>query len=406
MLDEKEYCAAAIQACVSVWHEAGAAKPNGVSLQLLEPPTCVALDAPALDPQLVIWDFRITSHGHDGKVGRLVQGQLHIRTPASAKRATELTNMRTTRQALTVLEQKANSGVVQPTVCILTGDVNLSKVVATAVVQPDVGEPDLLNHWHTEASNAANSGDVAFVKGTASKAWDVSIGASYEDRGMRRDQHDQVPSSPMLPPMPATNIPTEPEKAEQSASASSGVPLPAAATPDTGTTEEGTAATSSGVPQPVAAESTERRGRWKRGHQEQQEEKRVARNRVAYTREEFFAYYTPREQAQSEWDNAAPPGPGPRNALTHNEADAILEDMRRWYEERLDGEDVSVGWKHLQQCLFKTVTVPLDADIWRNPNLGAAQPEDESEGQVMVVSKEHVAHQIREVITWREKWLA
>ena len=131
---------------------------------------------------------------------------------------------------------------------------------------------------------------------------------------------------------------------------------------------------------------------------------RVARNRVAYTREELLAYYSSREKAQSKWDNAAPPGLGLRNALTHS--DAILKDMRRWYEERLDGEDVSVAWKHLQQCLFKTVTVPLDADIWRNPNLGAAQPEDESEGQVMVVSKEHVARQVREVIAWREKWLA
>jgi hypothetical protein len=79
--------------------------------------------------------------------------------------------------------------------------------------------------------------------------------------------------------------------------------------------------------------------------------------------------------------------------------------MRRWYEERLDREEVSVAWKHLQQCLFKTVTVPLQADLWRNPNLGAPQPEDETEGQVMVVSKEHVAKQVREVITWREKWL-
>ena len=72
-----------------------------------------------------------------------------------------------------MLEQRANSGVVQPTVCVLTGDVNLSKNVATALVQPDVGEPDLLKHWHTEASNAAKSGDVAFVKGTPSKAWDI-----------------------------------------------------------------------------------------------------------------------------------------------------------------------------------------------------------------------------------------
>ena len=82
-----------------------------------------------------------------------------------------------------------------------------------------------------------------------------------------------------------------------------------------------------------------------------------------------------------------------------------MEDMRRWYEDRLDAEDVPVAWKHLQQCLFKTVTMPLDADMWRNPNLGAAEPEDEPDGQVMVVSKEHVAKQVREVIEWREKWL-
>ena len=89
-----------------------------------------------------------------------------------------------------MLEQKANSGVVQPTVCVLTGDVNLSKDSATSIAQPEFGEPDLVNHWHTEASNAAKSGDVAFVRGAASKAWDVTIGFSYEDRGMRNDQHD------------------------------------------------------------------------------------------------------------------------------------------------------------------------------------------------------------------------
>ena len=99
-------------------------------------------------------------------------------------------------------------------------------------------------------------------------------------------------------------------------------------TADTGTTDEGTAATSSGVPQPAAAETTEGRRGWKQENQEPQEEKRAARNRAA-----------------------SPPGRGPRNALTHNVADAIWEDMRRWYEERLDGGDVSVGWKHLQQCL-------------------------------------------------------
>ena len=79
--------------------------------------------------------------------------------------------------------------------------------------------------------------------------------------------------------------------------------------------------------------------------------------------------------------------------------------MRRWYEDRLDHKDVSAGWKHVQQCLFKKVTVSVPDDVWRNTNLGASQPEEESESQVMVVSKEFVARQVREVIRWREKWL-
>ena len=92
---------------------------------------------------------------------------------------------------------------------------NLSKDVATALIQPERGEPDLIKHLHTESSNSALSGDVAFVKGTASKAWDVSIGASYTDIGMRRDSHDLFWMTLKLPLVQA--------------SASSGAPQPAAA---------------------------------------------------------------------------------------------------------------------------------------------------------------------------------
>ena len=66
-----EFRVAANQAYMSVWHETG----TGVSLKLREVPTIVPLTSPALDPQLVILDFRVTEFGHDGKEGRLVQGQ-------------------------------------------------------------------------------------------------------------------------------------------------------------------------------------------------------------------------------------------------------------------------------------------------------------------------------------------
>ena len=144
-----------------------------------------------------------------------------------------------------MLEQKADSGVVQPTVCVLTGDVNLSKNVATALVQPDAGEPDLLKHWHTEASNAAKSGDVAFVKGTPSKAWDIPIGASWEDRGMRNDSHDFFAVSLKVPLVQARPLLTE--------SPSSGAPPPVAAKAPPMPPPKSTESASSGAPPPLAA---------------------------------------------------------------------------------------------------------------------------------------------------------
>ena len=123
---------------------------------------------------------------------------------------------------------------------ILTGDVNLRKDVATALVQPEEGEPDLLEHWHIESSNAAKSGDVAFVKGTASKPFDITIGASYSDRGMRHDSRDffgmtlKVPLVKVPPPaMPRPGaFAAFCRRAEHGSSASSGAPQPAESTAD------------------------------------------------------------------------------------------------------------------------------------------------------------------------------
>ena len=77
-----------------------------------------------------------------------------------------------------------------------------------------------------------------------------------------------------------------------------------------------------------------------------------------------------------------------------------MEGMRSWYEDRLDDQDVSVAWKHLQRCLFRTETAPLDGGV------GDDQPGGESEGQIAAASEEHVARHVREIIIWREKWLA
>ena len=90
-LPVEEFRVAIIQNYMSVWHQAGTARCGGVSLKLREAADIVQLTSPALEPHLVILDFSVTAQGHDGKEGRLVVGQLHIRTPADKHTPSEET---------------------------------------------------------------------------------------------------------------------------------------------------------------------------------------------------------------------------------------------------------------------------------------------------------------------------
>ena len=74
VLPNKEYRAEAIHAYMSVWHEAGAAQRGGVPLQLSGDPSCHELSDKTPQAQLVTLDFHVTARGHEGEVGRLVQG--------------------------------------------------------------------------------------------------------------------------------------------------------------------------------------------------------------------------------------------------------------------------------------------------------------------------------------------
>ena len=61
-----------------------------------------------------------------------------------------------------------------------------------------------------------------------------------------------------------------------------------------------------------------------------------------------------------------------------------MEELYRWYEERLDAGTKRSAWRHLHQCLYRRVNVC---------------------GVLMLVSKEDVTRQVRGVIEWRERWL-
>ena len=95
-----------------------------------------------------------------------------------------------------------------------------------------------------------------------------------------------------------------------------------------------------------------------------------------------------------------------RNALTFGVADAIVNDLKAWYEERIGDESVAAIWKLLHSVLFKKVRVPPPADLW-SPSASVSQPsaseaDDPVDGIPMVVSEEFVALQVKNLIERRE----
>ena len=119
-----------------------------------------------------------------------------------------------------------------------------------------------------------------------------------------------------------------------------------------------------------------------------------------------MAFYGSREYAEQEWAAAPPVGrAGAMNALTGRvmpHAERIVQEMYDWYEARVDDEELHAVFRHLQNTLFKNVTVQLPEDVWKHPDVGgASQPAAQGEAH-LVVSREHVARQVQSVIAWRE----
>ena len=174
-----EYDAASLQAYMNVWETAGATQPGGVSLQQARKPTVVELNCSGFQSELAIFEFFVTAQAHPGMIGCLLHGLLHIRIPHGNK-VNDSIKRRLTKQALRKLENRANSAALQPTVCVLTGDVNLNQQSAYTVVQPEVGQTNVEEHWHTQTARAALPGVVL----------PASIGCSYPGTGIRGNRHD------------------------------------------------------------------------------------------------------------------------------------------------------------------------------------------------------------------------
>ena len=299
-------------------------------------------------------------------------------------------------------------------------------------------------------SNAALSGDVLFIKGAFGESFDVSVGASYADRGIRKDVHDffgvalSIPMSDKNPrgqkrqqvsaggaTQPASKgqrqdqyaaheNPQHKRATPQSSTSGATQPVPFAPTQESGSSSKDK------LP-PRAPEDPQDKGVTPKSSTSRAaqpaapllkdpDEKRLAKNKVAYTKAAFLAFYGSRDYAEQEWAAALPVvRAGPMNALTGRvigragamnaltgrvmpRAEKIVQEMYDWYEARVDDEELHAVFLHLQITLFKNVTVQLPEDEWTHPD--AAQGEAH-----LVVSREHVARQVQTVIAWREKWL-
>ena len=156
-------------------------------------------NALACEPQLVITVLSLQNEA--GKAARLIVGNLHIRCPGD-KAPTLSTRCRAVIEALQKLEWVADqerSNCVLATeqhdpVMLLVGDCNLTPEYArNAVSASNSPAPQTLSSiWMVAATAKGLGGDLCFVKGCNISVFEVSVGHSYHERGMRNDSHDAL----------------------------------------------------------------------------------------------------------------------------------------------------------------------------------------------------------------------
>jgi hypothetical protein len=117
----------------------------------------------------------------------VVAGNMHI--VCGTRPPTITTRQRAVKLLSQNLETHAAPEPSVPVVRIIVGDDNLSAVEARQALQR-VKEADPL--WEVHATLAGGSGDHMAVNGATADFMPIAVGSSFEDRGMRNDQHDVV----------------------------------------------------------------------------------------------------------------------------------------------------------------------------------------------------------------------
>ena len=175
---------------------------RGITTQLLREPLVTALaGTTALDTQLVL--TAVQAIQGTKKAAITIIGNMHIRTPSGKNVPTIATKQRLVREALRKLvdygdmvEQAVPASERPGSVLLLVGDCNLNEVLArqaVASLQPGrVKGEKASDIWRVKPTRNGLSGDLCFLRGCVASTFDVQVGASFCERGMRNDSHDAL----------------------------------------------------------------------------------------------------------------------------------------------------------------------------------------------------------------------
>ena len=181
--------------------------PHSITeLSMIEPLVTELAGSNALETQLVI--TAVQAFRGEKRAAITIIGNMHIRTPQSSKPPSITTRQRLVKEALDKLEkygELVQEKTVQETVpaserpgpvLLLVGDCNLSETFARQAVAPL--QPKRVNGekasgiWQVKPTRNGLSGDLCFVRGCVASTFEVQVGKSFNERGMRNDSHDAL----------------------------------------------------------------------------------------------------------------------------------------------------------------------------------------------------------------------
>ena len=392
---------------------------SDVTLIPRQEPEIFAIPHTKVDPQLVIWEYSVRAAGAAAAAefrspqaaeGTLVVGSLHVRTQTKTKvKFSERVSI--TKLAKLSIEHYVAKKGLRKSVKILLGDFNLTAEQTNKVCQGVEGVPNYDAQWHCQAANAGLGGDVMLISGSDSEVFDIAIGKSYDDRGMRNDSHDAFGVTVKVPVL-LGDVTQLAEKASATSSATASAEEPVykkTRNKDEGSKSEEVKAEENKAEPDIASIKKKILKSFHELEQQFLKKVRAVEQELKQMRlqNEAKKGEAVDPQKKDKLFDESDPGFTPdfsRDEAEETTAGKILREMRQWYDEHADDPTAAESWKSLSNFLYKKVKNFQEDDLWLD------QPGDgQSSGDVsqpkLVVSAEFVALHVKQVIEVREKFL-